>query len=711
MRILGTLVFCLFLFSPAQATVINVPGDYATIQRAIYAATHGDTVLVAPGTYLENLDFLGKAITVKVNGAPGSAVIDGGQPVDPYKGSTVAFESYEGPDSVLEGFTLINGIGTREVFPNSRMGGGVYCKSSSPTLILNTIQGNRANYGGGIYCGGGSPEIKTNLIESNEAYTFGSGIYCINAQPNIAGNTIANNTGEGIYFDGNSAGQTTDNIIRYNDLGIFCDDMSSPQIEGNEINGNHSATYSGGIHIRDESSPIILKNLIAGNESINGGGIGCFNDSMPVIEENTISGNEAKLEGGGIFCDHDSFPIIKNNIVQSNLSSTGGGISCRSHGAEIIGNTIYQNTALVNGGGIECQFVSNLKIWDNVVRKNTAEQGAGLGITGCSNQVVSLKNNIFDNNAAFSFYGSKGGGILLASSKVHLTGNLFKQNTVMASGYHAKGGGIFCVASEMALENCRFVTNHAMYPYDAYGGAIYGESSTITMTHCTVMRNVAESHGYGGGGCFVGCIVSVVNSIFWDNEAANDPQMYGSGITATYSDIQGGWAGDGNIDADPSFVDAQDGDLHLRFESPCRDSGLKNHPGLPTEDFEGDPRITSGEVDMGADEFHPHLYWTGIPAPQNEVHAMLIGWPGTSPVHLWFGTGVLDPPVQTSYGQWFLAAPVIGPVPLAPIPPSGVQSLSAVLPVGIPPPYSVPMQATIGNKLTNLSVLEVSYLQ
>ncbi|NIQ40034.1 MAG: hypothetical protein GTN81_15845, partial [Proteobacteria bacterium] len=69
-----------------------------------------------------------------------------------------------------------------------------------------------------------------------------------------------------------------------------------------------------------------------------------------------------------------------------------------------------------------------------------------------------------------------------------------------------------------------------------------------------------------------------------------------------YSDIQGGYPGDGNIDQDPSFVDPDNGDFHLQPGSPCIDAGTDNVQDLPLEDFEGDPRIAGSGPDMGVDE-------------------------------------------------------------------------------------------------------------
>ena len=103
------------------------PGDgselnpYCSIQTAIDAAVDGDEVLVAPGPYLENIDFLGKAITLKSSDGPEVTVIDAAG-----SGTVITCASGEGPDSVLDGFTITGGF--------ADFGGGMYCAGASPTV-------------------------------------------------------------------------------------------------------------------------------------------------------------------------------------------------------------------------------------------------------------------------------------------------------------------------------------------------------------------------------------------------------------------------------------------------------------------------------------------------------------------------------------------------------------------------------------------------
>ncbi len=108
---------------------------------------------------------------------------------------------------------------------------------------------------------------------------------------------------------------------------------------------------------------------------------------------------------------------------------------------------------------------------------------------------------------------------------------------------------------------------------------------------------------------------------------------------------------------------------------------------------------------MGADEFYKHLYCTGDFTPNCSMEGKFIGLPATWPVGLFIGSGVLDPPLQHKWGEFYLEAPWVL-FPLVQIPADGVLVIPATLPA-TPAPYDIPMQALIGWELSNLFVLEV----
>jgi hypothetical protein len=148
---------------PAPAAVtIHVPADKPTIQAAIDAAVNGDTVLVSDGTYKENINFNGKAITVtSVNGSS-KTTIDGGA-----ADSVVTFTTNAGFTSVLSGFTITNGFSNFNK-PNSGSGGGIFIDGASPKILNNVITANKGCDGDGIYVhGAASPLIQGNVITAN----------------------------------------------------------------------------------------------------------------------------------------------------------------------------------------------------------------------------------------------------------------------------------------------------------------------------------------------------------------------------------------------------------------------------------------------------------------------------------------------------------------------------------------------------------------
>ena len=340
----------------AMADTIVVPDDYGKIQEAIDAAENGDTVLVAPGTYIENINFLGKAITVKSSDGSEVTIIDGSSPSNPDIGSVVRFVNNEQPDSVLDGFTLRNGAGstTSGPYPWS-VGGGIWCNASSPTIKNNTITGNdigrhpsAAAAGGGIYCQQGSPTIISNNITENtvthDLWLGGGGIWCEYSPATIESNHFSDNvcycgdTGQG--GGGGIGCKGAPPMIRYNDFFNNAADgkeaygggilvyYSSPYIMNNTFSGN-SAKAGGGIAVGFEpSSPIILNNFFYGNYgSFSGGGLNCCSGATPLMVNNTFVGNSAGVQGGGVTARYDATFTIINSIIWNNDAPTAPQIS------------------------------------------------------------------------------------------------------------------------------------------------------------------------------------------------------------------------------------------------------------------------------------------------------------------------------------------------------------------------------------------------
>jgi len=110
---------------------------------------------------------------------------------------------------------------------------------------------------------------------------------------------------------------------------------------------------------------------------------------------------------------------------------------------------------------------------------------------------------------------------------------------------------------------------------------------------------------------------------------------------------------------------------------------------------------------MGADEFYTHLYWTGCATPGGNVELKFVGLPGAAPVQLWLGSGIMDQPIDTKYGDWYLQFPIPANVGLGSIPSDGILIFPLTFPLLTPIPLLLPFQAGIGMELSNLCVMEV----
>jgi len=507
----------------AKAADINVPDDYATIQEAIDAAVDGDVVIVDPGTYYENINFLGKGITVRSMDPDdpnlvAATIIDGNQ-ID----SVVTFHGKEGPDSVLIGVTVQNGFADE--------GGGISCRFSSPSIINCIIADNKTNcsdktnssryetndgVGGGIYCFASSPTIDNCIIIRNSTpyRGQGGGIYCKSSLPNISNCTpnISNciismnyseRRGEGIYCNCSSP-NITDCIISENS--VYCYNSS---LNINNCIINNSKGY--GIYCTS-SSPCINECLIFGNS----GGIHCQGSSWPLshftISNCIITGNSAPWDGGGIYCDSAS-PRISGCIISENIASEGGGIHCLSSSPTISDCAITENSAQA-GGGISCLGHSAPNITNCIIAGNEANMGGGVYCQGRSHIII------------MPFY--------IHRSEISLPRPTITNCTIVENTASVSGGGIFSDLNVIIFP---------IYESSISGGGIFRFISKPIITSC----------------------------ILWEN---SPDQIFGERLKIAYSDVQEGWnLGIGNIDADPLFVDPNAGDYHLQPDSPCINMG------------------------------------------------------------------------------------------------------------------------------------------
>lgn len=305
----------------------------------------------------------------------------------------------------------------------------------------------------------------------------------------------------------------------------------------------------------------------------------------------------------------DGFTITKGNANGVIYSTYDGGGMYNSNGSPTLANCTISGNATHNGGGGICNQSSSPTLTNCAFIGNTASDYGG----GMWNQTSSpiLTNCTFSGNTA-SYYG---GAMCNGYSSPTLTNCTFSGNLA------SSGGGMDNDSSSPTLANCTFSENTAT---DNGGGMYNGFTSSPTLTNCVFSGNTAS---IGGGMFNSSSSPTLTNCIVWGNSTAiYDDSNF---PVVTYSDIQGGYAGTGNIDADPLFIrnpsmgpdnklgteDDDYGDLRLQAHSPCIDAGSNAAvPDEVTTDLAGRPRFvdvldvadtgagTAPLVDIGAYE-------------------------------------------------------------------------------------------------------------
>lgn len=256
-----------------------------------------------------------------------------------------------------------------------------------------------------------------------------------------------------------------------------------------------------------------------------------------------------------------------------------------------------------DGGGFFVFSSGNTTLTDNTFSDNSADSdGAGVSIETDSGDVT-LTNNTFDNNSA----GSDGGGVRIDNEEGNttLTNNTFTNNSAPITGGGARV--VFTSAGILMIINNTLTLNST----GGRGGGLFVSLDDDAAT-ASIFNNIVRDNTATGDGddIFVfddanrnntGSPVNLFNNDFSDffSDCDSRPLFCESNISEG-----------NNINEDPLFVNAADGDVHLQEGSPCIDAGDPNAPALPATDFEGDPRDVDGDgdgttPDMGADEFIP----------------------------------------------------------------------------------------------------------
>ncbi len=349
---------------------------------------------------------------------------------------------------------------------------------------------------------------------------------------------------------------------------------------------------------------------------------------------------------------------------------------------------------------------------------------------GLAGPVISFTNGEGADTVLDGFSLTNGDGAVVSSytgGAIHCDGaSPLLTNNIIFGNFAVHGAGIHARNSADPVISNNTIYSNLSSGSLAGGGGIFVESSAPLIVNNTVFGNTAD---YGGGiKCHNRSSVVIANTIVWGNTASTGRELFigstpdPSVVSISYSDVEGGLSssyvasgctlnwGAGMIDEDPLFVEPAVGDFHLTFDSLCKNAG--DNGSVPADllgDFEKDPRIHDGCVDMGADEFHTHLYHNGTVIPGSPFSFRVIGPPNTTPVKLAIGYDILNQPVPTKYGDLFINIKkmlIIGSVAA-----NGSLIFDVTAPTHWVPGAEFPFQAKVGpgwdpdTVLTNLLVL------
>jgi len=518
--------------------------------------------------------------------------------------------------AVLDGFSIVAGNSKGGDFA----GAGMCNVLGSPTAVNCTFHGNTAHFGGGVYNLDSNPKV----TDCNLVKNYGGGMYNDNSSPKIVSCAFTNNVASGMLGGGASntwysSPTFTNCVFSQNQAGdggaVYNSTDSKPTLINCTFTSNTATFRDGGAIYNNGSSTTLIGCTFTANSTSDrmGRGGAICNDwwSNLTVNDCTFRANQASKDGGAIYNNLSDLTLSNCTLTQNCISPAGAPIAFAWGGA--ICNGSDSRSVLT-----DCIFVENMA-------------GSGGGMCNYPGGTLTLRGCSFLRNS-----GNSGGALDISHCYATLVGCTFSGNSAAQSG-----GAIVSSGPKNRLEivSCLFCGNKAIE-----GGALYMYYPTnTTFANCTFTSNLATRGNVFA--CEGATSLELTNCILRDGpdpiwkygDVSNGPgpprPPVESNISVTYSTVQGGWPGEGNIDVDPYFSDPGhwadagdpnvivepddpdavwvDGDYHLKSQagrwdptsaswardavtSPCIDAGHLNSP------IGFEPFPNGGRINMGA---------------------------------------------------------------------------------------------------------------
>jgi hypothetical protein len=536
------------VFSQTTRTVGQGGGyDFATIQSAIDAARTGDSIIVYPGTYVENIQFKGKDIVLRSTDPTdtvtvAATIIDGGG-ID----SVVAFAGAETFNCILSGFTITNG--------NALLGGGVAGNRAKPTIKNSTITSNTAKSGGGLYLCWGT--IENNTISSNSA-SIGDGGGLNLCRGLIRNNRIhGNSAGSGGGLSG-CIGTIVNNAVYDNKAAIYggglsgCDGM----IFNNTITSNSAVSRAGGLAFCDG---LIRNCIITSNSARDDAQVfhttpahSCIQDWRVEGLDNFSSDPVFVSPASGNFRLQSRSPCIDAGVngyawdqpqrdLDGNCRLVGDGVDlgCYEYGSkpDTDGDLLSDFDELTSGTNPQVADTDGDALFDGVERLRSSDP---LVVT--PPRRLRVPHDFPTVQSALS--ASISGDEIVVSPGVHpenlhLTGvditlrSEAPEDPVTVESTVLNGRRIGTVVTFQGSETEAFVLAGftILQGNDTDGGGLFGDSTRATIRNNTIRENLAAEHG---GGLAL-CLGTIRDNTITSNVAGSQ----GGGLYQCHGNIQG----------------------------------------------------------------------------------------------------------------------------------------------------------------------------